>query len=82
MRKKTLCNFGKQINHALVDLNQSKEWLIREVKNDTGLYFDRSYLHKIETGELATPRIITSLCKILHLKRCTKKQDAPNQHSA
>ena len=57
MKKRELCSFGKKINHRLIALEQSKGWLIEEVKRHTGLYFDRSYLRKIETGQLATPKI-------------------------
>lgn len=67
MSRKKLCDFGKEIGHALVEFNQPKEWLIQEVRKDTGLYFDRSYLHKIETGELSTPKITASIRKILNL---------------
>ena len=49
MKKRELCSFGKKINHRLIALEQSKGWLIEEVKRHTGLYFDRSYLRKIET---------------------------------
>ena len=42
-----------------------KGWLIEEVKRHTGLYFDRSYLRKIETGQLATPKIVDAICEIL-----------------
>lgn len=54
MARKQLCAFGKEINHALVELNQPKEWLIEQVGKSTGRYFDRSYLHKIQVGELTT----------------------------
>ena len=65
MKKRELCSFGKKINHRLIALDQSKGWLIEEVKRHTGLYFDRSYLRKIETGQLATPKIVDTICEIL-----------------
>ncbi len=68
MAKKQLCDFGKEINHALVDLNQPKEWLIEQVRLTTGRYFDRSYLHKIEVGELSTPKIVQAICVILGIE--------------
>ncbi len=68
MRKKELCPFGLKIAHALVDINQPNIWLINEVKKDTGLYFDNSYLHKIMTGDLATPSIVVSITKILSIE--------------
>ena len=71
MPRKELCLLGKEINHALVDINQPKEWLIEQVQVDTGRYFDRSYLHKIQTGELSTPGIVESIRKILNLPHNT-----------
>ena len=67
MAKKELCPIGQKINHALVDVNQTKKWLIEQVRKDTGKYFDGSYLYKIEVGELTTPTIIESICKILQI---------------
>lgn len=67
LSKKQLCDFGKEINHALVEVNQPKEWLIEEVRNATGLYFDRSYLHKIEVGTLSTPGMIRAIRDILRI---------------
>lgn len=75
MPRKELCTFGKEIGHALVDINQPKKWLIEQVKADTGLYFDRSYLNKIQTGELVTPGIVSSICKILDLPKQTKNEE-------
>lgn len=72
MPRKELCLLGKEINHALVDINQPKEWLIEQVQNDTGRYFDRSYLHKIQTGELSTPGMVASICKILGISTPTE----------
>lgn len=69
MPRKQLCDFGREVNLALVDINQPKKWLIEEVSKDTGKYFDRSYLHKILTGELTTPCIIESIRKILEEAR-------------
>ena len=65
LSKKPLCRFGQDIEIALVKSNRTNVWLIEEVKKDTGKYFDRSYLHKIKTGEVATPGIVSSIRKIL-----------------
>ncbi|MFR3787690.1 MAG: XRE family transcriptional regulator [Agathobaculum desmolans] len=67
MKKRELCLFGKKINYRLIALDQSKGWLIEQVKRHTGLYFDRSYLRKIEIGQLATPKIVDAICEILGL---------------
>lgn len=75
LQRKELCQLGREINHALVDVNQPKEWLIKQVRIDTGRYFDRSYLHKIQTGELATPGMVASIRKILALPNDTAETD-------
>lgn len=67
LARKQLCAFGKEINHALVELNQPKKWLIEQVGKSTGRYFDRSYLHKIQVGELNTPGIVQAIREILNL---------------
>lgn len=65
--KKPLCEFGQNIEIRLVKINRTNAWLIDQVAKDTGKYFDRSYLHKIKTGEVATPGIVSSIRKILDL---------------
>ncbi len=67
MPRKELCQFGKQIKKRLVDIDQTQKWLIAEVALDTGKYFDRGYLHRILRGEIPTPGIVASICKILGL---------------
>ena len=62
-----LCDFGKEIKKKLVDIDQNQEWLIANVRSDTGLYFDSSYLYRILTGKVVTPSIVTSICKILDI---------------
>lgn len=67
MKKANLCQFGKEVKKKLVDIDKTQEWLIAEVKKDTGLFIDSSYLYKIITGKIATPSIVGSICKILEL---------------
>lgn len=59
--------YGKQIKKRLVDMDQSQSWLIEQVRKKTGLYFDDSYLYKIQTGKLSTPSIVTAINEILNL---------------
>ena len=65
MKKGNFARLVKKLTIGLLSLEQSKGWLIEEVKRHTGLYFDRSYLRKIETGQLATPKIVDAICEIL-----------------
>ena len=63
-----LCDFGKEIKKRLVDIDKNQEWLIARVKDDTGLYFDSSYLYKVLVGNIATPSILASIRKILDIE--------------
>lgn len=66
--KKPLCDFGKKIEFALIQQDKTNVWLIDKVREDTGRYFDRSYLFKIKTGDLETPGIKKSICRILNIQ--------------
>lgn len=59
--------FGKEVKKRLVDLKQKQAWLIEQVANKTGLYFDGSYLHKVMTGQLNTPKVVQAICEILDI---------------
>ncbi len=67
MENAVLTPFGKEIKKRLVDIDRTQTWLIEQVRGVTGLYFDRSYMYKIQTGRLATPKIIQAICEILDL---------------
>lgn len=45
-------DFGKEVKKRLVDLDKQSNWLIAQVRERTGDYFDSSYLHKILTGKV------------------------------
>lgn len=65
MSKSCVTEYEKRIKKRLIDIGQPQMWLIEEVKANTGLYFDRSYLHKIMTGKTKTPSIVTAINEIL-----------------
>lgn len=63
-----LSDFGKTIKKRLIDMDKNQVWLIERVKEETGLYFDSSYLYKISTGRLNTPSIVGAIRKILDIE--------------
>lgn len=63
-----LTAFGKDIGKRLIDLDKPQNWLIEEVRNKTGLYFDDSYMYKIKTGQLSTPKVVQAICEILEIR--------------
>lgn len=60
-------DFGINIRKKLLEHNRTQEWLINNVKDKTGLYFDSSYLHKIMAGKTSPPKIISTICEILEI---------------
>ena len=74
MSKIPLCALGRSVKRRLDDLNETQNWLIKQVQEDTGLFFDGSYLYKIMTGRLATPSIVSSVCNILMIDHPTKQE--------
>jgi hypothetical protein len=62
-----LCNYGKQIKKRLVDIDHNQEWLISQVREKTGLYFDDSYLYKIMVGKNKPEKIITAINEVLSI---------------
>ena len=58
-------DFGKEVKIRLVEMDKNQAWLIEQVKEKTGLYFDDSYLWKINSCILATPSIVAAIREIL-----------------
>lgn len=46
-------DFGKAVKIRLIELGKTQEWLIGQVRERTGDYFDSSYLYRILSGKLA-----------------------------
>lgn len=61
-------DFGKAIKIRLIEIEKDQLWLIEQVKEKTGLYFDSSYLWKIQAGVLGTPKIVAAIREILGLE--------------
>lgn len=45
-------DFGKAVKIRLIELDKDQNWLIEQVKERTGDYFDSSYLHRLLAGKL------------------------------
>lgn len=61
--------FGKVIKKRLIDLDKNQNWLIGEVKAETGKFIDSSYLQKIMSGDRNPQRMIDAICKILDIDK-------------
>ena len=74
-----LSDFGKDISKRLIDLDKPQTWLIEEVRSKTGLYFDDSYMYKIKTGQLSTPKIVQAIRDILEIQDCNQDTSSEAQ---
>lgn len=45
-------DFGKAVKIRLVEIDKTQGWLIEQVKERSGSFFDSSYLYKILAGQL------------------------------
>lgn len=61
-------DFGKAVKIRLIEMEKSQAWLIEQVKEKTGLYFDDGYLWKICAGVLSTPKVIAAIREILGME--------------
>lgn len=43
-------DFGKAVKIRLIEMDKSQDWLIKQVQERTGDYFDSSYLWRIMSG--------------------------------
>ena len=48
-----ISDFGMAVKIRLMEMQKTQEWLIAQVQERTGDYFDSSYLHRILTGKVA-----------------------------
>lgn len=44
-------DFGKAVKIRLIELGKTQEWLIQQVRERTGDFFDSSYLYRLMTGK-------------------------------
>lgn len=60
--------FGKAVKKRLIDLDKNQNWLIGEVKAETGMFIDSSYLQKILSGDRNPQKIVNAICEILEIE--------------
>lgn len=63
-----MTEYGKTIKKRLLDIDKPQKWLIEEVRRETGLYFDRSYLTKIANGSKTSPKIVDAIDRLLEIE--------------
>ncbi|MGE4276924.1 MAG: XRE family transcriptional regulator [Lawsonibacter sp.] len=59
--------FGKEVKKALIDVDETQDWLMKKIGANTGLFVDSGYMYKILTGERSAPKIVQAIREILDL---------------
>lgn len=60
-----MTDFGKQVKIALIEKGWTQNRLIEEVKAQSGLYVDRSYMSKTLNGLYVNPKIVEAIKEVL-----------------
>lgn len=60
--------FDKAVRIRLIELGRNQNWLMDEVKKNTGLYMDSSYLSKVIQGKKNPPKVVEAIKDILNIK--------------
>lgn len=76
MNTKQICEFGIIAKKRLVELSQTQTWLCGQIETDCGLKADTSLLSKIWRGEYKSPKLISSICRILEIVPPETKEDS------
>ena len=72
----TVTSFGKRVKVRLIEIDKNQDWLIKQVQERTGLYFDSPYLWRILTGQLSSPNIVKAICDILGIEYSVSEQQS------
>lgn len=68
-------DFGLEVKMKLLQRGMKQTELIQAVRDDTGLFFDDSYLYKILRGERKPDKIVQSICRILNIQGSEESEE-------
>lgn len=60
-------DFGKEVKKALVDRERTGAWLVGQVRERSGMYFDDAYLSKLLSGKKRAAKLEAVIREILGL---------------
>lgn len=61
-------SFGLKVKAKLIEPPmRTQAWLLKEVRNRTGLYIDPPYMSKILKGKCQPPKIVQAIKDILNI---------------
>ena len=59
--------FGLCVKTELLKRGKTQAWLVQQLRKDTGLFVDDSYLYKILTGQRNGVKIVQAIKDILNI---------------
>ena len=62
-----MTEYRKRVKKALIDHERTQKWLVEEIAERTGLYFDTAYLSRILNEKNKNPKILAAIQEILHI---------------
>ncbi len=66
MSKRALTEYGKTVKSKLLELNETQEWLVGEIKKILpDSYVDSSLLNKVLVGDVNNSKIVPAINSIL-----------------
>lgn len=75
MKENFWSDFGLEVKMKLLQRGMKQTELIQAVRDDTGLFFDDSYLYKILRGERKPDKIVQSICRILNIQGSEESEE-------
>lgn len=65
--KNPFTSYGIKVKSRLLEINKTQNWLIAQLKTDTGMFIDSSLLNKVLTGRVDSKRIVSAIDDILEI---------------
>ena len=75
MKENFWSDFGLEVKMKLLQRGMKQTELIQAVRDDTGLFFDDSYLYKILRGERKPDKIVQSIRRILNIQGSEESEE-------
>lgn len=60
--------YGKLVQIKLIERGKTREWLIKQVRDKTGMYVDGSNMYKIMKGTYRSDKIIGAINEVLGIE--------------
>ena len=74
-----ITEYGQEIQMELLKRQKTRNWLIEELRQKTGMYVDGSNLYKLMTGKIKSSKLTDAIQEILGVAYKERTSDGTNQ---